>query len=320
MVIEEEIESDGPGPAHPAAAPSKQGDVGGESEDEEESPRRRRKPLSVRAEQAQRALTELYMHEISALVCCFIFPLIGAYVLHTIRNQLSRPSEGLVSNYNLTIFLLAAEIHPLSHLIKLVQARTLHLQRIVNTNPFKQEPAPTATQVQELVRRLETLESRAESGELAAQNGLSLEKQAKQEAMIGREVRNAIQPDLDALNRAVRRYEKKATVLALQTEARLGALDTRLNDAISLAAAAAKNSALHWNFLGWLVDRVVWTATLPFQALLSVVSMPFRAMSGALWSSKRPYEKAHRDRRNGKMPASSKPTNSDRVPSRLAKR
>ena len=51
---------------------------------------------------------------------------------------------------------------------------------------------------------------------------------------------DGIQPELDALNRAVRRYEKKATVLALQTEARLGAVDTRLDDAIALAAAAAK--------------------------------------------------------------------------------
>ncbi len=130
--------------------------------------------LAVVGSRRGRALGELYIHEVTALVCCFVFPVVGAYLLHAIRNQLSRPSEGLVSNYNLTIFLLAAEIHPLSHLIKLVQARTLHLQRVVNASPFKREPAPTAAEVEELVRRLDSLESRADSGELAAQNGATL--------------------------------------------------------------------------------------------------------------------------------------------------
>ncbi len=135
-----------------------------------------------------------------------------------------------------------------------------------------------------------------------------------------RDVRNAIQPELDALNRAVRRYEKKATVLALQTESRLAALDTRLNDAISLAAAAAKSSASHWSFVGWLVDRAIWAAILPFQALLSVIALPFRAISATLWRSKK-YDKGSRDRRNGKMPSSSsRLSSSDRVPSRLSKR
>ena len=56
------------------------------------------------------ATNELYTHEVLALLSCFLFPLLGAYLLHTIRSQLSRPSEGLVSNYNLTIFLLASEL------------------------------------------------------------------------------------------------------------------------------------------------------------------------------------------------------------------
>ena len=48
--------------------------------------------------------------------------MLGAYLLHTIRGQLTRPSEGLVSDYNLTIFLCAAEIRPVSHLIKMIHA------------------------------------------------------------------------------------------------------------------------------------------------------------------------------------------------------
>jgi len=48
-----------------------------------------------------------------------------------------------------------------------------------------------------------------------------------------------LQPELDALNRAVRRYEKRATLQAFQTESRLKDIESRLNDAVSLAAAAA---------------------------------------------------------------------------------
>src|SRR3954453_17898897 len=35
------------------------------------------------------ATNELYTHEILALFSCFVFPLLGAYLLHTIRSQLS---------------------------------------------------------------------------------------------------------------------------------------------------------------------------------------------------------------------------------------
>ena len=65
------------------------------------------------------------MHEMMALAWCFAFPALSSYLLHTIRGQLSRPSEGLVSDYNLTIFLFAAELRPISHLIGMVRARTV---------------------------------------------------------------------------------------------------------------------------------------------------------------------------------------------------
>ncbi|KAH8895160.1 hypothetical protein GQ53DRAFT_779920 [Thozetella sp. PMI_491] len=317
-VFEDESEGDDPGRSTTPPPPSSLDDV---PEDEETPPRRPRSANS-RSQHTRKALQELYLHEVTALVSCFMFPPIAAYLLHAIRSQLSRPSEGLVSNYNLTIFLLAAEIHPLSHLFKLVQARTLHLQRIVSANLYQDESSmSSAVQVQELVQRLGDLEVRALSGELTAQNGTNPEKQARQEAAMVREVRNAIQPELDALNRAVRRYEKKATVLALQTESRLSAMDGRLNDAITLAAAAAKNSASRGNFSRWLADQFVWLIMMPFHGLVSLLILPFRGISALLGRSRKPYEKAHRDRRSSKSSSSSsRLPSSDRVPSRLSKR
>ena len=75
------------------------------------------------------ALRELQIHELFALGLCFVGPLIGAYILHIIRNQIS--VHDLMSNLHLTLFILGAELRPVRHLIKLLQVRTLHLQRLV---------------------------------------------------------------------------------------------------------------------------------------------------------------------------------------------
>ncbi|KAH7625137.1 hypothetical protein B0T09DRAFT_393916 [Sordaria sp. MPI-SDFR-AT-0083] len=270
---------------------------------------------SRHARRVQKALGELYTIESLALVLCFVSPLMMAYLLQIMRNQF-KSEGGLVSDFSLTLYILAAEVRPFSHLIKLVQARTLHLQRIVHKNPYS-ESAVAPTKLQEILERLNELEQRATSNGLANpdNNGQSDGSEGGQnqhenltpkvrDGMV-REVRNTIQPDLDALNRAVRRYEKKATVLAYQTEARLGALDGRLNDAIALAAAAAKAGGTgarpHGNnsrangpagssggfsllaMLAKALDTIVWAAVMPFQALLGfVVLFPLRAVAGFL--------------------------------------
>ncbi|KAI3539161.1 hypothetical protein CSPX01_09060 [Colletotrichum filicis] len=264
------------------------------------------------------ALAELWVHEILALVSCFMFPMLGAYLLHAIRAQLSRPSEGLVSNYNLTIFLLAAEVRPISHLMKLVQCRTIQLQRDVHVNPYKDDGA-TSDQMRVLMARLEMLESRPEPTTMK-HNGTSDNSKIKQEASIARDVRNAIQPDLDALNRAVRRYEKKATVLAFQTESRFAAVDTRLNDAIALAAAAAKNSVARPGFMQWLVESVWVIITMPFFAVVALLVLPFKTVRGLLKRKKKSLpERTSKSSRNGKAVGHGRVT-ADRQPSRVSKR
>ncbi|KAK1974973.1 hypothetical protein LZ30DRAFT_693962 [Colletotrichum cereale] len=275
-------------------------------------------PKSTARTRKEDALAELWLHEILALISCFMFPILGAYLLHAIRAQLSRPSEGLVSNYNLTIFLLAAEVRPLSHLMKLVQCRTIQLQRDVHTNPYKDDGV-TSDQVRVLMARLEMLETRQEPTPIR-QNGNSDNSKIKQEASIARDVRNAIQPDLDALNRAVRRYEKKATVLAFQTESRFAAVDTRLNDAIALAAAAAKNSAAQPGFMQWLVESVWAVLTMPFFAMVALLVLPFKTVRGLLKRKKKSIpERASRSSRNGKAIGHGRVA-ADRPPSRVSKR
>lgn len=235
-------------------------------------------PKTMRRLPAHEAATnELYTHELLALLSCFLFPALGAYLLHTIRGQLTRPSEGLVSNYNLTIFLLASELRPMAHLVKLIQARTLHLQRVVSANPYDSTKGSVG-EVQDLTRRLEDLEARnsiATTNNPAAEPTLS----GKQSAVLTTEVRRSLQPDLDALNRAVRRYEKRATLQAFQTESKLHDLESRLNDAISLAAAAANNTQ-HQGFAGIIVEWAASAVVLPIQAFGALVTLPLKAATG----------------------------------------
>lgn len=293
-------------------------------------------PSRTRSQEA--AINELYVHEILALVSCFLSPVVGAYLLHAIRSQLSRPSEGLLTDFNITVFLLAAELKPLSHALKLIQARTLHLHKIVQSMPI---PRSTTIELDEMRLRLAQLEFRAEATEEVTAQALVRETQqqqnggtgSKQEAALVREVRNAIQPELDALNRAVRRYEKKATVLALQTESRLGDVDTRLNDAIALAAAAAKQSTqAHWSFatmIAWVVDSVVSLVLIPYHAAVFVVVWPFSTLA-RLWSRKGSRRETtggtmRSNRSNGGKgtkngSGSERDRFRDRVPSRLSRR
>lgn len=190
--------------------------------------------------QQEMASEKLRNQEMVALALCFLGPILGTGLLHAIRSQLSRPSEGLVSNFNLTIFLLMAELRPSSHLISMMQARTLHLQRIARGNSSTGDSV-RGEQVQELNKRLNEVEARL--ADVVMQDSKNDGRDGKD--AIATEVINNIrrmwQPQLDDLTRAVRRYEKRATTQTMQTEARLQDLENRLRDALALAAAAAKS-------------------------------------------------------------------------------
>lgn len=225
------------------------------------------------------ALKELYRYEILALLACFVLPLLSAYLLHTIRSQLSRPSEGLVSDYNLTIFAMVSELRVFSHLFKLLQSRTFHLQRIVHANPFESVSGADGGRIKEMLERLQQLESRSATEQASADKEQSdAASRIQQNATITRDVRSSLQPELDALNRAVRRYEKKTGILQAQTEARLAGLEARLNDAIALAAAAAKNSASHRNVFSWALEHAVSILLFPLNAALHILLLPLTTL------------------------------------------
>jgi len=239
---------------------------------------KRRDTAMVGAEQLQQATTELQVHEVLALASCFVGPALGTYLLHAIRSQLSRPSEGLISDFNLSIFFLAAELRPLAHLIKMMRARTLYLQRVVAQHSKAVEPTDME-QVQDLGKRVGEMETRVAdivSGGIQAQTNKGPEA-----AEIAKDINKAVQPQLDALNRAVRRYEKRYTTQTMLTEARLQDLEGRLKDALSLAATAARSSqkpGIVAIMLQWLSQVFM----LPFQVFHAVVMLPVQAVADVL--------------------------------------
>lgn len=247
-------------------------------------------PKAAQSSPFQRSATsELQIHELLALLMCFLFPAGGAWLLHHIRGQLTRPSEGLVSNYNLTIFLLAAELRPLSHLVRLVQARTLHLQRMVNTDAyFGTSRNMSSATVKDLQDRLAELEKHIADTNTNDTNGTATKLSTPD---LVTQVRKTLQPDLDALNRAVRRYEKRTTLLSLQTESRLQELEKRLGDAITLAAAAERSSQSSRQRRGSgvglvfdLFDNVAAVVSLPIQICWTVVTLPWRVVASLVGS------------------------------------
>lgn len=250
---------------------------------------------SITAEQKS-AIRELYIYETTALAACFGFPLLAAYLLHALRAQLSRPSEGLVSNYNLTIFCLASELRAFSHIFKLVQCRTLHLQRVVHKNAqeltSRSASTDTTRKLDGILERLAKLETSApltttqDRNDTAAVDPVaSTADKWKQEAAMVQQLRASVQPELDALNRAVRRYEKKATLLEMQVQSRFGAVEARLDDSIALAAAAARDSSASRRSAGlglkgaivWLVDGAIRAAFWPVNTLVRIALLPVDA-------------------------------------------
>lgn len=204
--------------------------------------------------------------------------MIGTWLLHGIRSSLSRPSEGLVSNYNLTIFLLASELRPVAHLLRLIQKRTLHLQRVVASSPTRDSSA-----VSDLTKRLEELE--AHVAETATREKDSPAQTAADPSLVSQaaaEIRKSIQPEIEALNRAVRKYEKRSALFTLQTDQRFVRLEAQAGDAISLAAAVQRKEAARSGYALVLLEWLCACVVVPIQLGASILGLPVRAISGAV--------------------------------------
>lgn len=245
---------------------------------DEDDPQREPTEKPQTTQEQEDAAANLRQHELLALISTFLFPACAAYLLHVIRGQLSRPSEGLVSDYNLTIFLLAAEIRPIRQLIRLFTHRTIHLQRIVRGNNDSSGLSKKDKAITELASRLVILEDKF--GDQLSSPGVSI-VQKDEVTALSSDIRKRYEPRLDALERAVRRYEKRATTLTLLTEQRLQFLENRLQDALSLAAVAAQSSSKP-GIVATILSTLAKTLAVPLEFVWYVFVWPLKVTESVL--------------------------------------
>lgn len=231
---------------------------------------------SQQSRRREQAAAELRRLEKLALLATFVLPVLAAYLLHVIRAQLSDSSTGLVSDYNLTIFLLAAEIRPVRQLIRLITNRTLHLQR---TATGIDDPYGSGLEEKDAILNLKSriveLETKLTDHTIVPQTMSLAQKTDVSELSV--ELRKRYEPRLEGLERAVRRYEKRSTTLAMLTEQRIGSLEARLQDALSLAAVAAQQSQTRSAF-GKLLDNIAILILWPVKLAYSLAMSPLRVL------------------------------------------
>jgi len=165
-----------------------------------------------------------------------------------------------------------------AHFLRLIQKRTLHLQRIVAATSAPEQTDQTT--ITDLTKRLEELE--AHIAETAAQK---YPAQTQSDPLVPQavlEIRKSIQPDIDALNRAVRRYEKRSALFTLQTDQRFVRIEAQAGDAIALAAAVQRREAARSGYALVLLEWVCACVVVPVQVGVALLGLPGRAVSGGL--------------------------------------
>jgi hypothetical protein len=170
----------------------------------------------------------------------------------------------------------------------MVQARTLHLQRVVAASADDEEKLDPK-KIKDLAKRLEELEAHvAETAAARLPSGLSNQAQDQEQlqnliSQATAEIRKGFQPEIDALNRAVRRYEKRTALTSFQTDAKFQALETQVHDAIALAAAAQRSGSRRLlGTLSGLFNSIYAIILLPVQIFMSLASLPFQLSTRCL--------------------------------------
>ncbi|PWY98120.1 hypothetical protein BCV70DRAFT_41154 [Testicularia cyperi] len=161
------------------------------------------------------AATELRRSELLSLLLCILSPVIGAYLLHWMRETMVDGGRYL-NAFNIRLFTLAAGIKPWSHAIKLIRRRMLHLQEEVHY------PSAKVEGMNQRLRRLEA--------DLLALRKLYATKN---------ELRVLRESDAQ-LGRAVRRSERKEEHLRLTAEEKFSVFESRLEDLLREVAINAE--------------------------------------------------------------------------------
>jgi hypothetical protein len=161
--------------------------------------------------QKRKSITaELRRHELAGLLWVIFSPAIAGYTLQYSRYLLSNVDR-YISAFNVTVFILAASIKPLSHVMALLHERTLFLQS---------EALVTDSQVQSLQTRLDTLEKEL----------FGLRKAYATKKDLGQVVQEDINPTINQLAKALKRFERSDLALRTWSEEQFTSIDLKVRE------------------------------------------------------------------------------------------
>ncbi|KAJ1021314.1 hypothetical protein NDA18_005553 [Ustilago nuda] len=163
----------------------------------------------------QAASAELRRSELLSLIFCVTSPIVGAYMLHWMRETMTDGNKYL-NTFNIRLFTMAAGIKPWSHAIHLIQRRMLHLQEQVHYPSSK---------VEKMSQRLARIEA-----DLSSLRKLYA---TKNDIRVLREHETQ-------LGRALRRSERKEEYLRLSAEEKFSIVEGRMEDLLHEVAINAE--------------------------------------------------------------------------------
>ncbi|CAO3693536.1 unnamed protein product [Rhizopus stolonifer] len=165
--------------------------------------------MKVENEKQQTIHAELRRHELAGLIWIVLSPLIAGYTLQYSRYLLSNVDK-YISAFNITVFIMAASIKPLSQIILLLQERTIYLQ---NEASFDQREAFV------LQNRLNSLEKELNS----------LKRAYVTKKDLG-QITDDINPTLQHLVKAIHRFEKRDGSLRCWCQQHFTTIEQKLKD------------------------------------------------------------------------------------------
>lgn len=168
------------------------------------------KRMQTEHEKRKLITAELRRHELAGLLWVLLSPAIAGYTLQYSRYLLSNVDR-YISAFNVTVFILAASIKPLSHIMSLLQERTLFLQS---------EALVTESQVTSLQTRLDALEKEL----------FGLRKAYATKKDLGQVVQEDINPTLNQLAKALKRFEKRDLALRTWSEEQFTSIDLKVRE------------------------------------------------------------------------------------------
>jgi hypothetical protein len=172
----------------------------------------------------------------------------------------------------------------------LIEKRTVYWQRIVSPSDGDGSSV-RATGLDEILKRIESLElqqTTEPNADLSLNDTNASNKQPATNSntdSLVESIKQTLQPQIDALNRAVRRYGQRAAAQSTLLDARLRHLDARTTDALALAAAAMRDASAmrrprpkQPSVAGRLVGGLLATWTSVLGAVVDLVLFPWRLL------------------------------------------